>query len=336
MHQILEYINDLLPSDKKQRNNGWIYFNCPSCHHTEQPDKKHRGNILFTSEGFIYSCFNCKFKCGFHLGQYFSKNTIQWLKDLGITQKQLSELLDMVKKYNEENEPSDNKDKETPIIKREIRKIPNNYHLIQESLYKGTNNKILNKIKWYIDNRSPRLLNWSEIYWAEGQENFLIPCYENEQVVGYSLRMLKDNVPNKYIHFIPQGYIFNYDNLYKDRDYEIITEGQLDALAINGISILSNEFTPDRLKRILPFTENKEIILLPDRDKAGKKMVEQLLEEDLPFSVAFPNWELGIKDAFDAVKKYGRLYTIYSIISSKESNKDKIKFKSLKWFNIGR
>lgn len=63
-------------------------------------------------------------------------------------------------------------------------------------------------------------------------------------------------------------------------------------------------------------------------------MVKQLLENDLPFSVAFPNWIKGIKDAEDAVKKYGRLYTIYSILTSKESNKDLIKMKSMKWFNI--
>ena len=37
-------------------------------------------------------------------------------------------------------------------------------------------------------------------------------------------------------------------------------------------------------------------------------MVQQLLEENLPFSVAFPNWERGIKDAEQAAKKYGRLY----------------------------
>ena len=107
----------------------------------------------------------------------------------------------------------------------------------------------------------------------------------------------------------------------------------MDALAINGISILSNQFTQDRLKRILPYVDNKEIILMPDRDKAGRKMVDQLLEEELPFSVAFPNWERGIKDCFDAVKKYGRLYTIYSIITSKESDKDLIKMKAMKWFS---
>lgn len=333
MHPILQYIYDLLPVDKKQRNNGWIYFNAPCCvNFGEKPDTKHRGNIIFTDDGFIYSCFNCKFKCGFHLGQYFSKNTYNWLKDL-CSPNQLKELMEMVKKYNESNNEEVLEKKPTKI-KREIRPLPTNYKLIKDSIINGENSKTLNNIFNYINNRNPQLLNWNNLYWTEGQNNFLIPCYEYGNVVGYSLRLLDDNSSHKYIHYIPNGYVYNFDNLLKNRKYEIIVEGELDAIAIDCVSILSNQFTPERLKRILQYSLNKEIILMPDRDKAGQKMIEQLLKEDLPFSVAFPNWERGIKDCFDAVKKYGKLYTIYSIISSKESNKDLIKMKSMKWFNI--
>lgn len=330
MHPILQYIHNLLPPNAKTRNTGWEYFNCPCCYHTESPDTKHRGNILFGDDYFIYQCFNCKFKTGFSLGHYLSKNAIQLLKDMGITSKQLSELMDMIKEYNEgDKHDLDNKPK---IIKREIRPIPNNYKLISESLLKGDKSETLKKVCQYINNRNPRLLSWGNIYWAEKQDNFLIPDYENGQVVGYTLRMLDDESTHKYMHFIPQGFIYNQDNFNKQRKYEILVEGQLDALSINCVSILSNLITPDRLKKILTYTGDKEIIIMPDRDKAGKKLVEQILTQDLPFSVSFPNWELGIKDVFDAVKKYGRLYTIYSIINSKEDDKTKIKMKSMKWF----
>lgn len=119
----------------------------------------------------------------------------------------------------------------------------------------------------------------------------------------------------------------------KERKYEILVEGQLDALAINGVAYLSSTLTPDRLKRIQSFANDKELIICPDRDNAGKKIVQQVLDEKLPFSIAFPNWIKGIKDCEEAVQKYGRLYTIYSIIASKESNKDLIKMKSMKWFS---
>ena len=259
------------------------------------------------------------------------ENIINWLKDLGATTKDIQKFYSLFNEFQENNSHTPLTPK---IQKREIRSLPSNYKSIKESLVKGENNPSLHNVMRYITERNPRLLGWTDLMWAENQHNFLIPCYEYGEVVGYSLRKLTDETNNKYIHYIPHGYIFNYDNLLKDRKYEIICEGQSDALAINGVSILSNIFTPDRLKKILPFTKDKEIILLPDRDKSGKKMIQQVLDENLPFSVAFPNWEKGIKDAEEAVKKYGRLYTIYSIISSKESNKDIIKMKSMKWFNI--
>lgn len=53
MHEILEYIYDLLPGDKQQRNTGWIYFNCPCCYHTENSDKKK------TWEYFVYRRWFC-------------------------------------------------------------------------------------------------------------------------------------------------------------------------------------------------------------------------------------------------------------------------------------
>lgn len=328
MGEILDFIYDMLPPDKKQRGNGWTYCNCPMCKFTERPDHKHRGNILFFGDGFVYQCFNCKYKCGFHLGQFLSRNAYSLLKEFDSSR--MKELLEMIKKYNSEthSEPVE----ENVVKKREIRTIPKNYRSIRDSLVNGELNPSLRLVKQYIDERNPRLLNWENLMWADKEKHFLIPCYENGRIVGYSLRMLDNKTATKYMHFVPQGFIYNYDNLLLPRSYEIITEGQLDALAINGVSILSNEFTQDRLKRVLPFIDNKEIILMPDRDKAGQKMINQLIEQDLPFSVSFPNWDTGIKDCFDAVKKYGRLYTIYSILNAKESDKTLIKMKSMKWF----
>ena len=77
----------------------------------------------------------------------------------------------------------------------------------------------------------------------------------------------------------------------------------------------------------------REVIVLPDRDAAGKKIVEQALE--LGWSVSFPNWAPGIKDANDAVRAYGRLYTLWSIIKNKESYGLKIQLKTRTWFNNG-
>jgi 5S rRNA maturation endonuclease (ribonuclease M5) len=333
MHPILEKIYNLLPPDKKQRNNKWIAFNGPCCEEYghENPDKKARGNMLFTDDSCVYNCFNCHYTTGFKVGQYMSKKFIDLLFWMGTTSKELNDLRLMIREYNESN--TSGIIQKNVIKKREIRKIPKTYKLINNSLLANESNIFFKNAYQYISQRNPRLLGYADLYWANKQNNFLIPCIEYNEVVGYSLRSLDDNSKSKYIHFIPYGYIYNYDNLLKNRKYEILVEGQLDALSINGIAYLGSTLTDDRLKRLLPFVNDKELIICPDRDNAGKKIVKQVLEQNLPFSVAFPNWDRGIKDSEEAVKKYGRLYTIYTILNSKEKDKTLIKMNATKWFN---
>ena len=331
MHPILEYIYDLLPIDKKQKSNGEVSFNGVCCYRTEKPDTKKRGGVKFMEDGFVYNCFNCRFSCGFTLGKFLSKKCIQFLKDCGSTNEQITILFKMIDEYNTGNGQLNNLQKE--IKQRIIRNIPSEYKSIKESLYNGETSQTLKKVYSYISSRNERLLSWTDLMWAEGRNNFLIPCYEFNKIVGYSLRSIDDNSEHKYIHYIPSGYVYNFDNLTKDRKYQILVEGQADALSIDGISILSNIITPDKLKRIMEYKGESEIIVVPDRDKPGMKLIHQIINDNIPFSVSFPTWSRGIKDVEEAVKKYGRLYTIYSILTSKESKKDLIKMKSMKWFS---
>ena len=75
----------------------------------------------------------------------------------------------------------------------------------------------------------------------------------------------------------------------------------------------------------------KEIVLVPDKDAAGKVTLEQALE--LGWSVSMPDWPEGVKDINDAVIKLGKLATLWLIISAKESNNLKIQLRAKKWFN---
>jgi hypothetical protein len=70
--------------------------------------------------------------------------------------------------------------------------------------------------------------------------------------------------------------------------------------------------------------------LLPDRDSAGSKLVERAIE--LGWSVSLPDWTSDINDIGDCVNAHGRLYTLYSIVSSAESSALKIRLKAKKWF----
>ena len=327
MNNVQEFIYNVLPQIKNRGE--WHCFNCPSCvtrFGEGRPDSKKRGGLKFDGDGMVYHCFNCHFTWGWTPGFKISKKMNMFLDDLGLTSSQLMELRKLVDEYIDKT----NEIKKSSI-QRIIRDIPCEYKSIKESLQQGVMSKTLNKIYSYLVGRNERLLSWSDLMWAEGNEHFLIPCYEYGKVVGYSLRQLNDNSSNKYIHYVPSGYIYNFDNMEKNRKYQILVEGQTDALAIDGISLLSNTFTSDKLKRLLDYKGDSEIIVVPDRDKAGMKLVNEVIENKLPFSVSFPTWDTGIKDVEDAVKKYGRLYTIYNIINNKETDYNKIKIKMGSW-----
>ena len=68
---------------------------------------------------------------------------------------------------------------------------------------------------------------------------------------------------------------------------------------------------------------DKDIILLPDFDKAGIDTVNIATKRG--WAVSFPPWEDDIKDASDAVERYGRLFTVKTILDSVETNATKIK-----------
>jgi hypothetical protein len=75
---------------------------------------------------------------------------------------------------------------------------------------------------------------------------------------------------------------------------------------------------------------NKQIIVVPDRDKKGRALIPYAIDQG--WSVSMPNWDTDIKDISDAVDKYGKVYTLYSIVTQAESYAVKIKLQEKKWF----
>ena len=110
------------------------------------------------------------------------------------------------------------------------------------------------------------------------------------------------------------------DNLFKERKYTVIVEGVLDALSINAVSSLGNKLTQPQIDLINGI--GNTVIVCPDRDKAGTNLIDVALENN--WMVSFPEWEDNIKDTADAVKEYGQVYTLKSIIQSAENNTAKI------------
>lgn len=319
---IIDYIMTLIPPDAKHSSTGWYTWSCQSCGRVEgtgKNDRKNRGGMRIDSVGFIYHCFNCGYVCGYTVGQPLSHKVVALFEDLGCSSDQISKLKMMaIKALSEENASAFQKMEKRRII----RSIPMGYVKLVDNIEKYKTNRLQNKIITYLNSRNPSMIEWCDIYWSPANstiEQFLVPTYENGQMVGYILRNLQvDDTHPKYINQIPKGHIYNGDLANASRKYNILVEGLFDGIAINGMALLGNDVTTEKMSQIKYATTKSEVIYVPDRDAPGFVPVQKFYDNSLDIKISMPtNWDNSIKDTFDAVNKYGRIKVIEDIIQNK-------------------
>ena len=159
------------------------------------------------------------------------------------------------------------------------------------------------------------------------RDRLIIPFYYEGRVVGYTARTVGDNRV-KYLTDSQPGFVFNLDEQGHNKVFTILCEGPIDALHVDGCALTGSDIND--AQALLLNRLGKDIYVVPDRDRAGAKLVEQAI--DRGWHVSMPDWDIGINDIGDAVAKYGRLYTLYSIANSAESSPLKIRLRAKKWF----
>jgi len=114
--------------------------------------------------------------------------------------------------------------------------------------------------------------------------------------------------------------VFNLDAQTYDRTCVIVVEGQFDAIAIDGVAIMHNEPNETQCARIKAL--GREVIVVPDKDQPGAKLVKAAIDNN--WSASLPPWEDDVKDVADAIKRYGRLYVLTTILHYKVSGEIKL------------
>ena len=324
MNEIQAALQALLPPNRKFTTGGWISFNAVCCHHRgDRQDSKKRGGVLFTGENFAYSCFNCGFKAGWSPGKLLSSNTKLLLKWCGMSDNDISKLGLVTLKLKEDQ----------PRARRELnftleeRPLPEDSMLLKEwaniswkDCKSGTEDDLI-KVFEYLLNRGMEL-DWYDWMWTPApgyKDRVIIPFYHDGKIVGYTGRKITNGKP-KYLTDSQTGYVFNLTRQTYDRSCVIVVEGQFDAIAIDGVAIMTNDPNETQCARINAL--GKPVIVVPDRDRPGSKLVSSALDNN--WGVSLPPWEGDVKDVADAVKRYGRLYTLTSILHYQETNKIKI------------
>jgi hypothetical protein len=287
-------------------------------------DKRQRGGIMIT-EGVSYHCFNCGFKASWQPGRPLSVKFKKLLRWLNASDDLINKCVLEALRLKEDPQYVGTQavlptfiDKALPLGSEPISSF---LHSPPEELV---------PVMEYMISRGLYLEDYP-FYWTpeDGFNNRLIvPFFYQNRIVGYTARLVKDG-KIKYISEQQPGYVFNLDRQSHDRKFVLITEGPLDAICIDGCAVMSNEVGPQQVALLNQL--NREVIVVPDRDAAGIKMAEQAIE--LGWSVSMPDWPDGVKDVNDAMRQYGRLYTLWSIVSAKESMPLKIQLRMKKWIN---
>lgn len=317
-------IVDFLPAKKRRSPSGFWNFNAVCCHHNgERPDTRMRGGVHVESDGsFSYSCFNCGFKTGFKWGDKLGFKARQFLLWLGVDDSSIN----MIQLESIRHRSINGLLKEPEVVIKPKHIYFPEVELPSDLQVLDINNIAHKKYMDYFNSRSIDMNSYAYLVNPDGigrdQNKITIPFTYKNKIVGYTSRFIDARLP-KYIHSMPHGYAFGLDFQKPNWTKVIVVEGVFDALAIDGVAILHADISEDQ--RSLINKLQREVIVVPDQDKAGMKLVDRALEYG--WAVSIPNWDDGIKDTADAVKKYGKLGTLITIIEAASTNSLKINLK---------
>ena len=318
---MLTALQAVLPPNRKQTPSGWISFDAPCCHHRgETQDDRKRGGVMITGDAFTFHCFNCNFKAGWSPGKPMSANTRKLFSWMGIPETEITRLaMEALKEHD--TIPAQ---KKAFSFELDTVELPEDTATIVDwssTTYPPDFSEDLGKAAEYIINRGMDIY-WYDWMWSPAvgyKDRVIIPFYQDDRVVGYTARKITEGKPKYLAHGQP-GYVFNLTRQPRERKYTIVVEGHFDAIAIDGVCIGHNDPNETQIARINALA--KEIIVVPDRDRPGAKMLKAAIDNG--WSASLPPWGDDIKDVADAVKRYGRLYVLSTILHYRTDNQLKI------------
>lgn len=299
---------------------GWMSGNAPCCvHNGETKDTKGRGGMLFSPDGgVVWHCFNCGYKTGWRPGLHFHLRIRKLMEWMGMDEGLIMRLqFDALRNLDEEIVYQRRIEEE---IHFEPRDLPANTIDLSEAMHTHDDAR---DVANYIMERG---FTFNDTNWLWSNEEgynrrAIIPYTWQDKIIGYTARSIDfKKGKGKYIQHVGSDYVYGMDQQKKDSKFALIFEGTLDAIPLSGLAVLTNEIS-ERKAEIID-TLGREIIVVPDKDKAGKHLVDAALRFN--WSVAFPEWQEDIKDNAEACLCYGRLYSLRTILATKQSNKLKI------------
>jgi len=340
---ISDSVKQLLPAKKKAGSSGWTSFNAVCCEHNgESRDTRGRGGIITNSNGSVsYSCFNCGFKANYTPGRHLNFKFRKLLRWLGADENSIKRLVIDAIRIKELVTPENDSVAPEEEITFKPRPLPPGAKSFSEwktFLALTDDNYVtpdaLQGTVEYVASRKGDLLQRYEFYTTDDTEHnmhkrVIVPCYWKGQLIGSTARTFEEGIKPKYYADYEPNFVFNMDQQTPEKKFVLAMEGPFDAMALDGVAVLSNECS--EVQADIIDSLGREVIVVPDFDVkivkgrkvwAGEKLVDQAIEYG--WSVSFPVWRDQAKDASEAVKKFGRLFTLKTVLEGKQSSRLKI------------
>lgn len=291
----------------KKTPRGFYPLKCPVCH-----DKKVRAGFKFEGTGFGYNCFRGKCNHKFRWnGGPASDKMYRLFEAANIPRTDWAHLIDLFPASSSEPEPTE------IIIKRlEPISLPRGSVPLKDCNPEDVRTRwAIEFLLTKIDDPLAYPFFLTHILPQNNELDFrnriIIPVYRGGDLLFYQGRWYNKKLHEPRAKYLNapgverEQLLFNMDELNRETESPLlIVEGVFDAMMLDGVSCLSNTLTDEQV--LLLKRSHRRKLLIPDYDKAGKKLVHQVLEND--WDVSFPDWG-SAKDLGEAVKKYGKYKT---------------------------
>jgi len=302
---------------------GWNTVYCEVCGDGKRT-KGPRGGWLFSGDAAFYNCFNCGVEGNFDptREQPYSENMRNILTSFNIDKKEISSLI-----YSHKSkDPNYTIPKKTKRIIK-ILDIPDHFYKLSDAPKDDSIAKLARQLlieekrldpddyTYYLSTGKCDGCDIKQKTEAKALTNrLIIPIFHNKNMIYYQARLLTGKGAKYLNPDAPKSSIlYGMNRLYSnDSDIIFITDGIFDAMHVNGIAILENKMSDQQISYLNK--SHKRKVVIPDKNGDSNILADQALE--LGWEVSVPNWGGNCKDVCEAVKKYGKLYTIYSITSS--------------------
>jgi len=316
-------VQNYLPGKRKNTASGWISFNAPCCvHNGESQDRRQRGGIKITDQGWSFHCFNCGFTASFILGRTLSFKARRLLQWLNVPQEEIERVnLESLRQRNIQGILEDRQRTAHTVqgIEFEDRDLPEEFALVDRNM---TVHYQYLRDRCVPENYPIGMIHGNTDDKFTRRQGVIIPFTYDGRIVGHTRRFFDDHNP-RYIHDMQPGFVFGTDMQQPDWQHAIVVEGVFDALSIGGLAVLHAEINDAQTRLIRSL--DREITVVPDQDEAGMKLVDRAIE--LGWAVSMPDWPDHVKDVNDAVKQFGRLVTLIHIFQARETSRIKIELR---------